>query len=94
MSEENLNRATEAVDRLRGLMGWRKSPPIHVFEKIRMLWGRYEAVPIRVEYVEQLADRIEELQRIADYIDNPNVLCTLPQPYRMELSLLLHGDDV
>lgn len=58
----SIERATAATERLKELMGWPDPPKIHKFEVVRMLWGRFEAVPIRVEYVEQLAERIERLE--------------------------------
>ena len=37
--------------------------------------------------------QIEQLQRVADYLGDPQVLLEIPQPHRMKLSELLHGKD-
>ena len=59
-----IERAQAATERLRKVMGWPKTPSgTHPFEVIRMLWKRYEAVPVKVEYIEELANRIEKLEQ-------------------------------
>jgi hypothetical protein len=58
-----IERAKAATERLRKVMGWPETPSgTHPFEVIRMLWKRYEAVPVKVEYIEELANRIEKLE--------------------------------
>ena len=36
---------------------------------------------------------LEQLRRLVDYLDDPQVLLEIPQPHRMRLSQLLHGSD-
>jgi hypothetical protein len=41
----------------------------------------------------QVAAEIERLRAVAEYLERPDVLLIIPQPHRMELSKLLHGED-
>lgn len=63
--QANLERLNAAADRINALMGFapREGKQPHRFEQIRMLWRRYEAIPVSVEKLEAICERIEELER-------------------------------
>lgn len=61
MGDEKLDRLWAARNRVANLMGFADKPCPHTFEIIRMIWGRYEALPISVEKLEAIAERIENL---------------------------------
>ena len=35
---------------------------------------------------------LKELQSLYDYLEQPDVLMSIPQPHRLEISRLLHGE--
>jgi hypothetical protein len=42
--------------------------------------------------MQQAADRLYQLQSLHDYIEQPEVLMSIPQPHRLKISELLHGE--
>jgi len=38
-------------------------------------------------------DRLKDLQTLHDYIEQPDVLISIPQPHRLKISELLHGEN-
>jgi hypothetical protein len=43
--------------------------------------------------MQEAADRLERLHRLYDYLEQPGVLMSIPQPHRLEISRLLHEDE-
>jgi len=79
------------VHRLAMLMDWEPHES-HKFDIVRQVC-RGTALAMSVDKGNQLADKLERLMAVAEYIEMPLVLCSIPQPHRMRLSELLHGGD-
>ena len=46
----------------------------------------------RAELWQALKDRLERLEKLHDYLEQPGVLMSIPQPVRLMISRLLHGE--
>jgi len=42
--------------------------------------------------IAEAADRLERLEKLYDYLEQPGVLMSIPQPVRMMISRLLHEE--
>jgi len=42
--------------------------------------------------MQQAADRLYQLQALYDYLEQPDVLMSIPQPHREKIGELLHGE--
>jgi hypothetical protein len=40
-----------------------------------------------------LAAHVKQLQSLHDYLEQPDVLMSIPQPHRLRISELLHGEN-
>jgi len=55
-------------------------------------WIDHPRLSSGMELMRELQTKLERLQAIAEYLDDPAVLLNIPQPYRMRISELLHGE--
>ena len=39
-----------------------------------------------------VTERLKDLQALHDYLEQPDVLMSIPQPHRLKISELLHGE--
>jgi len=90
-SEIDFTAARETASRLCNLMEWPQQNT-QLFQVWRTT-GRGEALAIGLDKCNQVAAEIERLRAVAEYLERPDVLLIIPQPHRMELSKLLHGED-
>jgi hypothetical protein len=62
-----------------------------------LLWGSFIGLLFwllnKMEKMnDQLFARVKKLQALHDYIEQPDVLISIPQPHRLKISELLHGE--
>lgn len=55
------------------------------YQTVRTIWDPNGEV--------RLSDVCDRAARVIEYLEDPQVLLTIPQPHRLRLSELLHGKD-
>jgi hypothetical protein len=63
-----------------------------------LLWGSFIGIVIWLidkldKMNDQLFARVKKLQTLHDYLEQPDVLMSIPQPHRLKISELLHGEN-
>ena len=63
-----------------------------------LLWGSFIGLVIWLidkldKMNDQLFARVKKLQTLHDYLEQPDVLMSSPQPHRLKISELLHGEN-
>jgi hypothetical protein len=62
-----------------------------------LLWGSFIGLVIWLidkldKMNDQLFARVKQLQSLHDYLEQPDVLMSIPQPHRLKISELLNGE--